>query len=86
MESDRAKVDVAQTMDAEVAAEKPQQARQPKRRFVGRKEAAELAERHGKASQTIEDSGALQGMAEDSSQCQVLTHGQSLNPEGWPEL
>ena len=61
MESDRAQVDLGEAVDAELAIEQKQQIRQPKRRFVGRKEAAEGAEQSGDSSQTVEDSGTLQG-------------------------
>lgn len=61
MESDRAEVDLGEAIDAELAVDHKQQTRQPKRRFVGRREAAEKAERTGATSRTIEDSGAVQG-------------------------
>ena len=61
MESERAQADLGEAVDAELAAEEKQQLRQPKRRFVGRKAAAEQAERNGDSNKTIEDSGAIQG-------------------------
>ena len=61
MEYDRAQVDLGEAVDAEVAAEEKQQVRQPKKRFIGRKEAAERAERGGETNTTIEDSGVVQG-------------------------
>lgn len=61
MESDRAQVDLGEAVDAELGIEEKQQIRQPKRRFVGRKEAAERAEQSGGSSQTVEDSVAVQG-------------------------
>ena len=61
MESDRAQVDLGEAVDAELAVEEKQQTRQPGRRFVGRKEAAERAERNGDPNKTIEDGGAVQG-------------------------
>ena len=61
MESDRAEVGLGEAVDAELAVDQRQQTRQPKKRFIGRKEAAERAERVGDTSRTIEDSGTVQG-------------------------
>lgn len=60
MESDRAQVDLGIAVEAEAVVEGKPQERQPKRRFIGRKEAAERAERNGEASASIEDRGAIQ--------------------------
>ena len=63
MEADRAKADLgpdivfANSKTADVADVQ----KQPKKRFVGRRAAAERAERDGKASASIEDNGAIQG-------------------------
>lgn len=62
MEEDRAQADLGEAVDAEFAAEKQGKQKQPRKRFIGRKEAAERAEKKGDTNSTIEDSGALQGM------------------------
>ena len=61
MEDDRADVNVGEFIDAELGMEEKQPVRQPKRRFIGRKEAAERAERTSGTNAIMEDSGALQG-------------------------
>ena len=63
MESDRAKVDLGPDVSSEnpKPANVPDIPKQPKKRFVGRRAAAERAERDGKASASIEDNGAIQG-------------------------
>ena len=61
MESDRADVNVGEAVDAELGMDQKPPMRQPKRRFIGRKEAAERAERTTGTNTTIDDDGALQG-------------------------
>jgi 2-(3-amino-3-carboxypropyl)histidine synthase len=61
MESDRAQADLGQGIEAELAADKHGNPKQPKRRFIGRKAAAERAEQNGSFDATIEDSGTIQG-------------------------
>lgn len=58
MENDRAETNLGV---ADIQAEEVSQPRQPKKRFVGRRQAAENAAKNG-ASLGIEDSGAIQGM------------------------
>jgi 2-(3-amino-3-carboxypropyl)histidine synthase len=58
MEDDRAQVDLGIAADIEELQETVP--RQPKKRFVGRKQASEAASRKG-SSNNIEDSGAVQG-------------------------
>ena len=62
MEGDRAQADLGEAVNAELDAEKQEKQRQPKKRFIGRKEAAERAEKRADTDATIEDSRALQGM------------------------
>lgn len=62
MEEDRAQVDLGGAVDAEQGAENQQKQKQPRKRFIGRKEAAERAEKKIDTNGTIEDSGAIQGM------------------------
>ena len=63
MEEDRAQTDLGEAVNAELGLENQQQKqRQPRKRFIGRKEAAERAEKKGDTNGTIEDSGAIQGM------------------------
>ena len=61
MEQDRAQTDVGKAVDAELSAENQHKQKQPRKRFIGRKEAAERAEGRADANGTIEDSGAIQG-------------------------
>ena len=58
MEGDRSEADIGVAVDAEYEAEKEEKARQPRKRFVGRRAAA-----HKKPDSTgaIEESGAVQG-------------------------
>ncbi len=61
MESDRAIADLGEAIDVELAMDHKQQTRQPKRRFIGRKEAAERAEQTGVGGTAMEESAAVQG-------------------------
>ena len=61
MEIDRAQTDLGEAVDAELSASKTEPPRQPRKRFIGRKAAAEQAEKNGGSNGTIEDSGAIQG-------------------------
>ena len=67
MEEERAQADLGEAVDAELSAENPQRQNQPRKRFIGRKEAAERAEKRGNPNSTIEDTGAIQGMERVSS-------------------
>ncbi|EHK98434.1 putative Diphthamide biosynthesis protein 1 [Glarea lozoyensis 74030] len=58
MEKDRAEVDLGVAVDVEEKFKESAAQRQPKRRFVGRRQAAEAASKNGSTS--IEDSGAIQ--------------------------
>lgn len=69
MEEDRAQVDLGGAVDAELGPENQQKQKQPRKRFVGRKEAAERAEKRSDTNGTIEDSGAIQGMQSASKFC-----------------
>lgn len=59
MEEDRAQVDLGVAVDIEEKLEESAAKRQPKKRFVGRRQAAETASKNGSAE--VEDSGAIQG-------------------------
>jgi hypothetical protein len=59
MEEDRAQVDLGVAVDIEERLKEPTIPRQPKKRFVGRRQAAEAASKNGPTS--IEESGAIQG-------------------------
>lgn len=61
MEDDRAQVDLGVAVDVENNLEEPVAQRQPKKRFVGRKQAAEAAARNGNNT-TPGDSDAIQGL------------------------
>jgi hypothetical protein len=58
MEDDRAQVDLGIAADIEETQEEAAALRQPKKRFVGRRQAAEAASRNG-ANMSVEDSGAV---------------------------
>ena len=60
MEKDRAQADLGEAVDAEISAEKREKQKQPRKRFIGRKEAAERGEKRGDTNGTIEDSGNIQ--------------------------
>lgn len=60
MEDDRAEVDLGIAADVEERLEEAAAQRQPKKRFVGRKQAADATSRNG-ASSTFEGSGTVQG-------------------------
>jgi hypothetical protein len=66
MENDRAQVDLGIAADIEERQEEAAAKKQPKKRFVGRRQAAEAASRNG-ASTSVEDSGAVTGI--HSSEC-----------------
>lgn len=86
MEDDRAQADLGEAIDAELGAEKQEKQKYPRKRFIGRKEAAERAEKRGDANGTIEDSGAIQGAQRASEVCERITDTlQSHNQERRPE-
>jgi hypothetical protein len=60
MEEDRAEVDLGVAVDIEERLEEEEAQRQPKKRFVGRRQAAEAALKNGSTA-SVEDSGAIQG-------------------------
>ena len=62
MEADRAQADLGEAVDAELSAENLQKQKVPRKRFIGRKEAAARTEKKGNTNGTIEDSGAIQGV------------------------
>lgn len=69
MEEDRAQVDLGGAVDAELGLENQEKQKQPRKRFIGRKEAAERAEKRSDTDVTIEDTGAIQGMQSASKLC-----------------
>jgi 2-(3-amino-3-carboxypropyl)histidine synthase len=63
MEEDRAATDIGVAVDAEMAAEEIiTPAKQPKKRFIGRRAAAQRAENEKVGSSSIEDTGTVQGI------------------------
>jgi len=62
MQIARAQTDLGEDVDAELDADKQEKSKHPRKRFIGRKTAAERAERNGGSNGTIEDSGAIQGL------------------------
>ncbi len=62
MEEDRAQVDIGVAVEAELAAARHEQPRLPKKRFVGRKEAAARVEKLANEDRSVENSGAIQGL------------------------
>ncbi len=65
MEEDRVQVDLGIAADLEAAHISQNAIKQPKRRFVGRRTAAEAAAKstEGQVASSIEDSGAIQGIS-----------------------
>ena len=61
MEDDRAKADLGEAVDAELQAEGHTATKQPRRRFMGRKAAADRAVQNEGDITSIESSGAIQG-------------------------
>lgn len=61
MEDDRAQVDLGVAVDIEERLEEAAVQRQPKKRFVGRRQAAEAASKNG-PNTSVEDNGTIQGM------------------------
>lgn len=62
MDIDRAETNIGISVNANLESEVPEKLRQPARRFIGRRTAAERANKNEKSQSTIEDSGALQGL------------------------
>ena len=86
MEEDRAQAELGGAVDAELEAEKQEKQRQPRKRFIGRKEAAERAEKRGDTNGTIEDSGVIQGVQKASEVCERVSdvsqlHNQERRPD-----
>jgi hypothetical protein len=65
MEEDRAQVDLGIAADIEERQEEATAQRQPKKRFVGRRQAAEAAFRNG-GSTSVEESGAVTSIHSDN--------------------
>ena len=61
MEEDRAQVDFGAAVEAELAADRYEQSRQPKKRFVGRKAAAARTGSQADGIKAVENNGAIQG-------------------------
>ncbi|KAL8932297.1 MAG: hypothetical protein Q9211_006397 [Gyalolechia sp. 1 TL-2023] len=60
MEEDRAQVNVGDAINADLREEKQEQPRQPRRRFIGRKTAAAIAQKNAEANGQLEDGAAVQ--------------------------
>lgn len=65
MEEDRAQVDVGAAVEAELSADQHDQPRQPKKRFVGRKNAAAQTVLRADGVESVGSSGAIQGGPEN---------------------
>lgn len=63
MEADREQANLVPEITTELGADAAPSPRQPKRRFIGRRAAAERAAAKGDTGAGIEDSGAIQGAA-----------------------
>lgn len=66
MESDREQADLGPDVSADLNGDTVPEARQPTKRFIGRRAAAEKAAAKGQAINGIEDSAAVQGAANSS--------------------
>lgn len=63
MEADREQANLEPGISTDISADTVPSPRQPKRRFIGRRAAAERAAAKGDTGLGIEDSGAVQGAA-----------------------
>jgi hypothetical protein len=63
MESDREQADLGPTIPEDINGDTVPEPRQPKKRFIGRRAAAERAAGKGQTDGGIEDSNAVQGAA-----------------------
>ena len=66
MEEDRAQVDLGIAADIEERQEEVAAQRQPKKRFVGRRQAVEAASRNG-TNTAVEESGTITGIHSDNT-------------------
>ncbi len=62
MEDDRAQTNLSEAVEAECVSDVPEKAKQPKKRFVGRKAAAQKTSQDGGSNETMDDGGAIQGL------------------------
>ena len=66
MEEDRLQTNLGASTEPELVAEPPNVTKAPKRRFVGRRSAAEKTDKQDEPSNgSIEESGAIQGIQRD---------------------
>lgn len=61
MELDRSEANIGAAVDTDLEVEKQEKVRNPRKRFIGQRAAAERAEGKGDSSVAIEDNGAIQG-------------------------
>lgn len=61
MEDDRAHANLSDAISVELEAPAAETTKQPKKRFIGRRAAAERAAKNADQNSTIEDSGSIQG-------------------------
>ena len=61
MEEDRAQANIADAVNAELEVPKAESPKQPSKRFIGRRAAAQRAAKNDSSNSTIEDTGAIQG-------------------------
>lgn len=62
MEADRVESDVGKSIIPELEAAENERLKKPRKRFIGRRAAAEQEERKTGLHKTIEDSDAIQGL------------------------
>ena len=62
MDADRAEADIGESIIPELRVEKDEKPKQPRKRFIGRRAAAEKAEQRNGPNGTIEENGAIQGL------------------------
>ena len=81
MESDRTQSNLGQAVDLDAGEQRPEKPKQPKKRFIGRKAAAERLEQNGGSNGTIEDSGAIQGMLRQQDSPEIMSNDLSCTTE-----
>ena len=80
MEDDRDEVDLGVAVDIEQRLEEAAAAKQPKKRFVGRRQIGESRTRVDSEGSTIEDSGTIQSVfLSTETGITILTNFQSLS-------
>ncbi|KAI4122560.1 MAG: hypothetical protein LQ347_006463 [Umbilicaria vellea] len=85
MEEDRAQTNIAEAINVELEASPVEVTKQPKKRFIGRRAAAERAGKHGDPNSTIEDSGAIQASSSPKPSTASGPPSRKRSPSNFPK-